>query len=153
MKSLQLPVTSLAAAALPAGSRVATPNHPQFIICRRGERLSLPRLLLISLFAHFSVLQCHRLGFSTSPSSVLSTPATVDSATLRSCPPCRRRMSSLTHTSRTFVRRVRTIIYCIDYRSRSVHHRLLPLCITILFSIVLYVCCNTKPVVTAASVI
>ena len=58
------------------------------------------------------------LGYSAyySPSSVLSTPAAVDSATLRSCPPCGRRMSSLTYTSHPIVRLVRTVIYCIIYR-------------------------------------
>ena len=58
VKFLQLPVTRLAAATLPAGSWVDTPYHPQFIVCRRCERLSLTRLLIISLFAPFSVLQC-----------------------------------------------------------------------------------------------
>ena len=46
VKSLQLPVTRLAAATLPAGSWVDTPNHPQFIVCRRSERLSITRLLI-----------------------------------------------------------------------------------------------------------
>ena len=91
VKSPQLPITRLAAAALPAGSWVDTPIHPQFIVCRRSERLSLTRLHIISLLppsVFFSVSLVHRLGllgYST-PSSALLTPATVDSATLRSCP-------------------------------------------------------------------
>ena len=92
---------------LPSGSG-ASSFSPLLEVLRGGMRLSLTRLLLISLCP----LQCSSvspmftgldlLGYSSSPSSVLSTPATVDSATLRSCPTCWRRMSSLTHTSHTF---------------------------------------------------
>ena len=132
MKSLQLPVPRLAATLLPACSRVTTPNHPQFIVCRRSEWMfphsppiiiSLPTSVS-SVFSCFSTVSLTTgldlLGCASyySPSSVLSTPATVDSATLRSCPPCRRRMSSLTYTH-PIVRLVRPVIYYVNYLYRE----------------------------------
>ena len=49
---------------------------------------------------------------STSPpttSSVMSTPAAVDSAALRSCPNCHRRMSSLKHDTHTICSHCRAV--------------------------------------------
>ena len=72
----------------------------------------------------FSVSLDHRLGFiwiraSTTPSttsSALSTPAAVDSAALRSCPKCRRRMSSLKDDSHTICSQCREVNCSVDTR-------------------------------------
>ena len=105
-----------------------------------------------NLFAHFSVFSVHLfstvslttgldlLGYSSyySPSSVLSTPATVDSATLHSCPPCRRWMSSLTYTHIQLFALCERLFTVLFIAIASIYHRLLPLGVTVFFSIVLY---------------
>ena len=56
---------------------------------------------------------------STSPpptSSAMSTPAAVDSAALRSCPNCRRRMSSLKHDSHTICSQCRAVSCSVETR-------------------------------------
>ena len=56
---------------------------------------------------------------STPPSatsSALSMPATVDSAALRSCPKCRRRISSLKHDSHTICSQCRDVNCSVDTR-------------------------------------
>ena len=53
---------------------------------------------------------------TSTTSSALSTPAAVDSAALRSCPKCRRRMSSLKHDSHTICSQCREVNCSVDTR-------------------------------------
>ena len=70
----------------------------------------------------FSVSLDQLLGFiwimaltpPSTTSSALSTPSAVDSAALRSCPKCRRRMSSLKHDSHTICSHCREVNCSVD---------------------------------------
>ena len=56
---------------------------------------------------------------STPPStssSAISTPSAMDSAALRSCPKCRRRMSNLKHDSHTICSRCRDVVCSVETR-------------------------------------
>ena len=93
---------------------------------------------------------------STPPSttsSALSTPAAVDSAALRSCPKCRRRMSSLKHDSHTICSQCRDVncsvdTCCSECKSWSVEAMQEHL----KYQRSLAGKCSKKPAVTAASV-
>ena len=92
-----------------------------------SRRLSLTRLLIslvcplqcssvLLLITGLDLLWTMASTHPSTTSSVLSTPATVDSAALRSCPKCRRRMSSLKHDSHTICSQCRDVNCSVDTR-------------------------------------